>query len=56
MGMPTVSESHSGWAYFVWPAPGQPVNINGGNSPLITVRKIEPGTVNAEVTTEVAET
>ena len=32
------------------------MNINGGNSPLITVRKIKPGTVNAEVTTEVAET
>jgi len=56
MGMPTVSESHSGWAYFVWPAREQPVNINGGNSPLITVRKIKPGTVNVEVTTAVAET
>jgi hypothetical protein len=32
------------------------VNINGGNSPLIAVPKIEPETVNAEVTTAVAET
>ena len=32
------------------------MKINGGNSPLITVRKIEPGTLNAEVTIEVAET
>jgi len=32
------------------------VNINGGHSKLTTVPKIKPGTVNAEVTTEVAET
>jgi hypothetical protein len=32
------------------------VKIRAGNSPLIPVRKIEPETLNAEVTIEVAET